>query len=333
MGAIAGGRAGAANMEFVRRHIAETRAHTDASLGAERADTDSDRRLVIAREVRLLDDLIERDRLVADERLRTSRRQDTDNQLSQERTRADAAVTALDETKVALADAQSEQERQKDVLGIVTHDLRSPLSVIVLNAQSIAEDTAEAATREAAVEVTRAASRMDRLLMDLLDVARIESQSLRVVHRPNEIRAFVTDVLRSYQPLFAARGVKFDVEIPSDRLVASFDHDRVVQVLSNLLGNAMKFTPARGTLNLRVARRGDDVEFVLRDSGPGIRADALPHVFKRFWQADREPRRGLGLGLYICKTIVEAHGGRITVESEFGEGTTFRFTLPLDPGC
>ena len=388
-------------MEFVRRDIAETRAQTDASLVAERADTDSARLLAAAAEVRKLDDLIERDRLIADERLKTfresadkvllrdhpgsekrevavalerdvadaskkaerrladaqlererqradavvererqdheadrarqeSRRHDTDDQLLLERNRADAAVAELGETQHALADAQSEQERQMDVLGMVTHDLRSPLSVIVLNAQNIAEITAEASTREDALEVTRAAWRMERLLMDLLDVARIESQTLRIARGQHDVGEFVAEVLRSYQPLFAARGMKFSVAVPNPKLVACFDRDRIVQVLSNLLGNAMKFTPANGTIGLRVQRRNRNVEFELRDSGPGIAPSALPHIFERFWQTDRDARRGLGLGLYICKKLVEEHGGRIWVESEFGKGATFRFTLPLE---
>jgi signal transduction histidine kinase len=121
--------------------------------------------------------------------------------------------------------------------------------------------------------------------------------------------------------------------VPVDAIVASFDHDRIVQVLSNLLGNAMKFVPAQGTVDLHVKRRDGQVEFVLHDNGPGIHPNALPNVFKRFWQIDSDKRRGLGLGLYICHEIVEAHGGRIWVESDFGKGATFRFTLPVKQGA
>jgi signal transduction histidine kinase len=347
-------------METIRRTIAETRAQTDASLVAERADTDS-ARLVATADVRARDDLIEHDRLVADARLKTSRdspiplgsgprkleterreqeadvvrqesrRSDTDGQLMMERDQADANVSELDETRHALADAQREQERQMDVLGMVTHDLRSPLSVIVLNAENIAEVTAEASTREGALEMTRAAWRMERLLMDLLDVVRIESRTLRIASGIHDVADFVSEVLRSYRPLFAARGLKFHVAVPNPSLVATFDRDRIVQVLSNLLGNAMKFTPAGGAIDLRVERRDNDVQFEVRDSGRGIDANALPHVFERFWQVDGVARRGLGLGLYICKTIVEEHGGRIWAESTIGQGATFRFTLPLRP--
>jgi signal transduction histidine kinase len=378
------------------------RAHTDASLGAERADTDSSRSLKIARTQRALDDLIERDRIVADASLKSLRarndsllaherlaspaldravlqerriadsgkeaertitdahverqrqrtdagleaerreqeldrerqdahRQDTDEQLLEERSRADATATALGETTEALHDARSEQARHHDVLGIVAHDLRNPLHVITLNAQNIAEATTDA-TKEDALEVIRAAARMNRLLTDLLDVARIESKTLRIAKRPHDVGLLLTEVLRSYRPLFADRGVTFSVGVPIPAIVAFFDRDRIVQVLSNLLGNAMKFTPREGAVHLHAVRGEGQVEFVLRDSGPGIHPDAVPHVFERFWQIDSDTRRGLGLGLYICEKIVALHGGRIWVESELGKGATFRFTLPLAAG-
>jgi signal transduction histidine kinase len=375
------------------------RAQTDASLGAERADTDSSRSLKIARTQRALDDLIEHDRIVADASLRSlrarndsllaherlaspvldqavvlerriaddgkkaertitdahverqrqradagieaerheqeldrerqnARRQDTDEQLGEERSRADATTTALGETKVALEDARVEQAHHHDVLGIVAHDLRNPLHVITLNAQNIAEATTDA-TKEDALEVIRAAARMNRLLTDLLDVARIESKTLRITRRPHDVGVLLTEVLRSYRPLFADRGMTFSVGVPIPAIVAFFDRDRIVQVLSNLLGNAMKFTPREGAVHLHAVQAGGQIEFVLRDNGPGIHPDALAHVFERFWQIDSDTRRGLGLGLYICEKIVTLHGGRIWVESEHGHGATFRFTLPL----
>jgi signal transduction histidine kinase len=383
-------------MHRAKTSLTETRAHTDATLGAERADTDSARRMRAAKAQHEQDNLLVHDRVVADERLwkcraradsllarerfaspelnravaterlvadedkriereatdarlererqRSNavveserqdreeesagievRRHDTDNQLTMERKGADVA---LDASMKALADVQSEQERQSDLLGMVAHDLRNPLCIIALSAQVISESTAEASTREDAEEVKRAAARMERLLLDLLDVARIESQTLRIFRSEQDVAAFATEVFRSYEPLFEARGVAFAVEVPPLPVVASFDHDRIVQVLSNLLGNALKFTPSGGTAHLCVEVRGPEILFVLRDSGLGIHPDALPHVFKRFWKTDSDARRGLGLGLYICEKVVEAHGGRIWVESELGKGATFRFTLP-----
>jgi signal transduction histidine kinase len=258
-----------------------------------------------------------------------ARRQDTDDNLSTERDGADLSVVALGETKSALSDAQGAQARNKDVLGMVAHDLRSPLAIIAMSAQVIDEETREPATREAAQEVTRAAARMARLLADLLDVARVDSGAFQIAKRRQDVGMLVTEVLNSYRPLFAAREITLLGEPPPAGIVASFDRDRIVQVLSNLLGNAMKFTPVNGIVELGVRGRDQDVELVLRDNGPGISAEAMPNVFKRFWQIDSSARRGLGLGLYICEKIVEAHGGRIWGESTFGQGATFRFTLPL----
>ena len=388
-------------MDRIRKEMSDQRATTDASLDAERATSDLAGGRSTARAQRILDDLVERDRSLADERLLkfreradslvaqersespvrdsavakerhvadherkaerqvtdallererqrsdavvvsdrqelergraqlAARRQDTDDNLTTERSGADIAVSALDETAQLLAVARTDQARRGDVLAMVAHDLRSPLCVISLCAFNIAERTAEPATRTAAQEVTRAAARMERLLTDLLDVARIEAGSLGLVRRQHDIGALVTEILQSYRPLFADRGMTLTAAAPAPAVVASFDHDRIVQVLSNLLGNAMKFTPRGGVVELTAEKHDRQIEFALHDDGPGISKDALGHVFERFWQIDSDTRRGLGLGLYICKKIVEAHGGRITAESDAGKGTTFRFSLPTN---
>ncbi|MEO5768311.1 MAG: HAMP domain-containing sensor histidine kinase, partial [Polyangia bacterium] len=355
-------------MEEIRKALDGERVSTDLSLRAERARANTVDMLTTQRERRLVDDLLERDRILADGRLwkfrddadsllandRSAspaastllilerrvadegtkaqrvendaalererqradsatesarrmapdvraqlelRRHDTDDHLLAEREGADVAVNALEESKVAL-------NRRGDVLGMVTHDLRSPLSLITLNAQCIAKDTAENSTRDAAGDVLLAAARMERLLTDLVDTLRIESGTLRLKRRPHDVGALVNEVYRSYLPLFEGRGMAFIVETPADAVVASFDHDRVVQVLSNLLGNALKFTVRGGRVHLCAALRGDQIAFVVRDNGPGISPSALPHVFKRFWQIDSDTRRGLGLGLFICRQIV-----------------------------
>lgn len=256
------------------------------------------------------------------------RRQDTDDQLSSERHDSDTAVIALGHAKDALALSEGQQRRYGNVLGMVTHDLRSPLSVIAMSVETIARDTQEPSTQKIAQLMTQAAARMERLIADLLDAVRIESGTLRITKRPQGIDALLTEVLKTYGPLFTSRELTFTVDMPTRPIVASFDYDRIVQVLSNLLGNAMKFTPRGGTVALDVQQRGQQVEFSLTDSGPGISASDLPHIFEQFWQIDSRTRRGLGLGLYICKTIIEEHDGTITAESELGKGATIRFTLP-----
>lgn len=387
-------------MEQVTKTILEHRAHTDASLDAERAATDSGEYWIEATAQQVLDDLIERDRILADVRLvkfrdRTDsflahhrsaspsqgegvaqerrivdhgkkteredmdarvrherqrsdlavemerkeqglhhtqlevRRQDTNDQLSSERHDSDTAVIALVRAREALAVSEDQKGHFDDILGMVTHDLRSPLSVIAMNAEAMAETSQEPATRKSAQHVTRAAARMERLLADLLDVARIQAGTLHITRQAQGVDELLIEVLKTYGPLFENRGLTFTIDMPPAVIVAALDYDRIVQVLSNLLGNAMKFTLHGGTVTLRVRQLARWVEFSLSDTGPGISADDLPHIFERFWQIENHSRRGLGLGLYICKKIVEAHGGTIMAESELGKGTTLRFTLPV----
>ncbi|HXI57860.1 MAG TPA: ATP-binding protein, partial [Polyangia bacterium] len=256
-------------------------------------------------------------------------RQDTDDQLSKERHDLDVAATVLFETKGALAHSRGEHERGRDVLGMVAHDLRSPLCVIAMNSENIAETTHEDLTRDAAQDAARAAARMERIVTDLLDVVRIEAGTLQIVKRPHDVAKLVSEIRNTYEPLFTGRALTFNAPSPGPAMVGSFDHDRIVQVLSNLLGNAMKFTRPGGIIDLHVESRTAELEFSLHDDGPGIPAGALTEIFKRFSQLGSSERRGLGLGLYICQQIVVGHGGRIWAESEPGKGATFRFTLPL----
>ncbi len=302
--------------QSVDRRQRQERAMADAQLHQERHRSD----LAVATERREHDAL----RSALD-----ARRQTTDDQLLSERHGADATASALGETRSALAQAETEQERRHEVLAMVAHDLRSPLSVISMHAQTIYRAQLDELTRKSAKSITLAAARMDRLLIDLLDVARIESGTLRLSKGQHHVGALLFEVLRSYEPMFTARGLTFTIEPLPEDVIVEFDYDRIVQVLSNLLGNAIKFTEGRGTVALRVERQAGQIMFELRDHGVGIAESALPHVFERFWQIDSNTRRGLGLGLHICKNIIETHGGRIWVDSEVGKGSVFRFTLPV----
>jgi signal transduction histidine kinase len=308
--------------------VALERQLADESTKAERATTDA----LVGRERQRTDAAREADRREhdSDRHAMEARRQETDEQLSLERKDADAAVIALTESKAALAQASGGPSPRGDVLAMVSHDLRSPLAVITMNAEMIARCVNDPEALASVKEVSCASARMTRMLADLLDAARIEIGALRIVKREHDVCAFLAEVHRSYRPLFEDRGITFTVDLPPHPIFASFDHDRVVQVLSNLLGNALKFTPAKGTVSVYVARRGEEIEFGLRNSGPGIPPDELPNVFKRFWHVDSTTRRGLGLGLHICEKIVAEHGGRIWVESELGNGAIFRFTLAPD---
>ena len=278
---------------------------TDERLDADRTCTDA----ALELERRLRAERLDRDHRMVDALLVTNAR------LAAERSDADQAVVRA-------------TEGRDDVLAMISHDLRSPLAVIRLNAELIGEQSSDPSVLEMIEDTILASGRMERMLDDLLDVARVDAGKLRIVKRRQDVRTLVGEMAHGYQPLFDARDIRFDVEMADDELVASIDAGRIVQVLANLLGNAMKFTPPTRAVTLRVARRAGALELALSDEGPGIRPDALTQIFERYSQVTTSERRGLGLGLFICEKIVEAHGGKIWAESEVGHGTTIRFTVP-----
>jgi signal transduction histidine kinase len=174
--------------------------------------------------------------------------------------------------------------------------------------------------------IVRSAESMEYLIRDLLDVARIEAGQLRVSARPYDAARLVRDAADLFTPLAAGRGIHL-VAVPPERAPrVRADPDRALQVFSNLVGNALKFTPREGVVTIGATEAGDDVRFWVRDTGPGIAEADFPRLFERFWQG-KGRRDGAGLGLPIARGIVEAHGGRMWVESEVGVGTTVHFTL------
>jgi signal transduction histidine kinase len=182
------------------------------------------------------------------------------------------------------------------------------------------------------VEVIReAAVQADALIQDLLDVARIEAGRLRIDPGPEDVAELVGAALDVLAPLAAERGVELRRTLGSSLPDACVDSQRIHQAISNLVGNAIKFTPGGGCVTVSAQRAGAEVLVRVVDTGPGIPPEHLPHLFDRYWQGTRPTRRGAGLGLPITKGIVEAHRGRIWVESTPGQGSTFSFTLPLRP--
>jgi PAS domain S-box-containing protein len=218
-----------------------------------------------------------------------------------------------------------------DVLRIVAHDLRNPLSAIMMQASAMERFPPEPERRDPQPRqvISRAAARMNHLIQDLLDVALIEAGQLNV----EPARLFAADVVRDavqmQAPLAAGADLELRLEVSENVGEIWGDHNRLMQVFENLIGNAIKFTTAGGQIVVRAASKDRDVEFSVSDTGSGIGPDALPHVFDRFWQAAMRARRlGAGLGLPITKGIVEAHDGHIWVDSQLGRGTTFFFTIP-----
>ena len=242
------------------------------------------------------------------------------------------AAQAVDNAGLLHAAEEATQARD-DMLGIVAHDLRNPLSTILLASGMLLEiiqDDDGAPARRLIDMLRSGAGEMNRLIEDLLDVKRVESGRLGIVCAPESISAIVEHAVEVLRPLAVARSLVLDSTVASDLPPIYADAVRIQQVLSNLVGNAIKFTPGGGRIMIAVEREGTaEVRIAVRDTGPGIPPDQLPHVFGRFWQGKRSDRRGIGLGLAIVKGIVDAHEGRVWVESAAGEGTTFIFTIPI----
>jgi light-regulated signal transduction histidine kinase (bacteriophytochrome) len=220
-----------------------------------------------------------------------------------------------------------------ELLAVVSHDLRNPLASILLHAESML--TPPLAEPEKTVQrlhggaerIRRAAMHMKSMTDDLLDLASIEAHRFALRVQPMESRGLIEDALQIASPQADAKRITVEVQmIDTPKLEA--DPERILRVLSNLLGNAIKFTPERGKITVRAERRGDDLSIAVDDTGPGIPADDLPHVFERYWKASATHSPGSGLGLYIASGIIEAHGGKIWAKSS-SAGASFTFTLPL----
>jgi signal transduction histidine kinase len=169
---------------------------------------------------------------------------------------------------------------------------------------------------------------MNRLIRDLLDFASIQGGRLTISRRPHDAAEMVREVLESLEPLAAQKSLRIENTVVGKQLSVLSDHDRMIQAFSNIVGNAIKFTPEGGAIRVGAEREGEHVRFSIADTGPGISPEEVGHVFDRYFQARRKNREGIGLGLSIAKGIVDAHGGRIWVESEEGKGSTFFVTLP-----
>ena len=223
-----------------------------------------------------------------------------------------------------------------ELVAVVSHDLRSPLTVIVMQCgmmqRVIAADVSPASKRltSAIDTLQRATSRMTTLLEDLLDTSKIEAGRYLIASQPLELSQFFEDAWTLLAPLALNKFIDltFTGE-PNLKILA--DPERMFQVLSNLVGNAIKFTPKEGRISVCATVEGDFVAVNIVDSGPGIAPDQLPHVFERYWRIREGNPSGTGLGLYISQGIVKAHGGELTASSELGVGSVFQFTVPLAP--
>jgi len=299
--------------------LAAARAKTDRELGASKSQPPE----MVRRERVIEDRTLERERDVADATLREERakhiallsieRRETDKDLFSERARADHAVAT-----------------REAFMGIVSHDLRNMLNTImgfaglIANQSNHGDDIVLHAKR-----IQRAGGRMNRLVGDLVDVASIEAGALAVTREVGDPTQIVAEAVDTFQAQATTNEISLSTEVAPGAFEVAFDPARILQVLVNLIGNAIKFTPAKGSITVSVERSDDEIRFAVSDTGRGIPENQLQEVFERFLQVEKNDRRGVGLGLYISKCIVQGHGGRIWVESRVGEGSKFCFTIPL----
>ena len=321
------------------RVVERAREQADAVLDAarEKADEKLDvaeagvrARAAVARERAGEDESLEEERAVADASLLRERneqartlaallpleREKTDRFLLTERARSDDAVAHRD-----------------DFLGIVSHDLRNLLGGIAGNATLLSKQASESEEGKRTIATTqrieRYVARMNRLIGDLVDVVSIDAGKLAVHPQNADATELITEAVDVFGHAARDKSISLECATSDASLPAAFDRERMLQVLANLITNAIKFTARGGVVTVRAERIGVEVRVSVLDTGAGIAADVLEAVFERFWQVGKNDRRGLGLGLYISRCIVEAHGGRIWAESKLGSGSAFHFTIPL----
>jgi signal transduction histidine kinase len=343
--------------------LRQERLKTDAAAIGDRASVERDADDVVDHAREIADAVLSAARVKADDQwLGTPRLDETPLTLAGERAQADRTLTgeraaadgtlrthrdararflaaallaerAATDTYLLTERARSDDaiEHRDDFLRMVAHDLRNLLSGIVLNVELLGSAEGHPPSSEsaaAAKRMLRSAARMNRLIGDLVDVTSIDAGKLAMAPVRNDAAALVAEATDTFRPAALEKGVALTAELPAGPLHAEFDHDRMLQVFANLIANAIKFTPRGGEIRVRVEDARATLRFCVSDTGVGIPEGMLDAVFERYWQVGKNDRRGQGLGLYISKSIVEAHHGRIWAESATGKGSRFHFTLP-----
>ena len=278
-----------------------------------------------------------RNRLII-EALFGKERGETDLCLLHERGVLDAASleisNLLSDERAAHAITTAALAYRDQYIAFVCHDLGNPLVAIILATGLIRRELSGSSLDISTLLkhltlIERSTASMDRMISDLLDIERITQGKLHLKAQEVDLRLLLQECVDLFSPIVAAKSFTMTVDVGGEPLVSLLDHDRILQVLSNLIGNALKFTPERGHIRLAARKLETEVEMSVSDNGPGIADQDQPKLFQKFSQFALENRRGLGLGLFIAKWIVEAHEGRIWVTSEAGKGSTFSFLLPI----
>lgn len=242
------------------------------------------------------------------------------------------AAIAVDNARL-YKKAQDAIRIREDVLAIVSHDLKNPLGVIhgfnEIITDTFVEMNVDKINLEATKAIARSVRQMERLIGDLLDFAKIESGTLTIESKPNRLDQLIWSSVESVHHHLERKSIQLRTEIQPGLVEIICDADRIRQVLSNLLGNAIKFSSEGGQVLIRAQMNETEAVFSVTDNGPGIASENLKHLFDRYWQAKETAKQGTGLGLSIAKGIVESHHGRIWAESEIGKGATVYFALPM----
>ena len=246
----------------------------------------------------------------------------------------DLRRSALENDLARQVQREQQAVRARDELvAVVSHDLRNPMTIISMLCgmmqKAFSSDGTHSSRRiSSAIDtMQQASSRMNVLLEDLLDTSKIEAGRYTIAQQPLDVSQIFEEAYSLLAPLATDKSVELTFHAEPD-LKISADPERLFQVLSNLIGNAIKFTPAQGKIGVVAMSDGQQIVFSVRDSGRGISPEQLPHIFERYWTAKEHNATGTGLGLYISQGIIKAHGGQLLAESQLGEGSEFRFTVP-----
>ncbi len=266
-------------------------------------------------------------------------RRDTDSRLSIERSRTDANLAglsdALAEENTSHTAADGALLTHQEFVTITSHDLRNDLSVVSVNAALLQRHAARHIPREedhACIRsIQRAVAHMDHLISDLVDLARIDVGKLEVKPEVQDTVQVIREAVDLFRPVASAKSVALRAVLPDGRLAARIDPPRIQQVMANLLVNAIKFSPVNGEVRVEARRNNRFIEVEVLDSGKGIPENQLSIIFERYARLKSFNGAGLGLGLYIARWIVDAHGGRIWARSRVGGGSRFGFCIPRVP--
>ena len=333
-----------------RKSADAARARVSRKKGSREGETE--RRLAasfLTRERHLADEALARQRRRADSTLARERKElreterklfdrervRTDRHLGEERGHTDEAFQAA-ELRLALAKTGHEKsvaalELRDEFLAILSHDLRSPLNVIAVSAarvgQMVPEGKGASQIRELCSQIETSVKRIGHMVDDLLDAEHMALGHVRLPRKLGDLREVARESVALMDPVLSAQEMSLQAALPDSFVAVAFDHDRILQVLLNLLGNAVKFTPRGGKIWLGMEMKNGYVRVTVSDTGPGVPVEQRRRIFRRFTQGTRD-KGGAGLGLYIAQRIVEAHGGKIGVEPRSGMGSTFFFTLP-----